>query len=172
MYILSERVPPCARLVCAPRDPAHSRPFARPRALVACMQRRRRRHRRRQKCIALLHQTVLNRTDFSPLSFSLSPRCCSASVSLRDARAIEGPRKSHRSLIRLIGETVSRIDYPKGNRSPPRFPRNPANPRGKYLRCADDVAMIKLIGAQHETGEEREKRGPGGGGRGRWGKPV
>lgn len=36
-----------------------------------CVERRRRR-RRRQKCIALLHQTVLNRTDFSLFFFVFS----------------------------------------------------------------------------------------------------
>lgn len=37
-----------------------------------CIERRRRRRRRRQKCIALLHQTVLNRTDFSLFFFVFS----------------------------------------------------------------------------------------------------
>lgn len=96
---------------------------------------RRRRRRRRQKCIALLHQTVLNRTDLSLFLF-LSSRA----------------RKSHRWLIRLIGETVSRIDYPKATVL--RQPRRPANPRGKYLLCTDDGTTIKLIGAKDETSEE------------------
>ena len=40
--------------------------------LRVCVERRRRRRRRRQKCIALLHQTVLNRTDLSLFFFVFS----------------------------------------------------------------------------------------------------